>query len=91
MSRHHCGLDHFDCASADSMLRRKLKRANAGLHNTKKVYDEHCIYVGEEQKKLYEERETKAQLKRGKALEIYQASTADRQSMLCLCCITNFS
>jgi hypothetical protein len=85
VSNHH----HFDCTSVDSMLCSKLKRANAGIRATSKVYEEHCLYVGEEKQRQYMEKERKAQTERGEALRIYEVSSEDGQSVPSFCCITN--
>jgi hypothetical protein len=59
------------------MLCSKLKRANSGIRTTRKVYEEHCVYVGEKKQKLFMEKEKKAQTERGEALRIYEVSSVD--------------
>lgn len=57
------------------MLCKKLKRAQAGLRATLKVYQEQRVYVGQEKEKLYLEMEKKAQTERGDSLRVYEIST----------------
>jgi hypothetical protein len=59
------------------MLTKKLKRAETGLKETKPIYEEHCMYVGQQKQELYLEQEKKAERERGEALKIYQVSWAD--------------
>ena len=73
------------------MLCQKLKRAEAGLRTTKKVYDEHCVYVGKEKQQLYLDKQKIAQEKRGEALRIYEVSSADGQPASSICCIANLT
>jgi hypothetical protein len=57
------------------MLRKKLKRAEAGIRATLKVHQEQLGHVGENKGKLYLEMEKKAQTERGDSLRVYEIST----------------
>jgi hypothetical protein len=59
------------------MLKKKLKRANDGLNATKRVYEEHCDYVGREMRREYLRMEEEAQTKRGESLRVYELSSTD--------------
>lgn len=67
------------------MLKKKLKRAEAGLKEAKTIYDEHCVYVGPEKQRRYLEKEKKAQRERGGALRIYEVSQADGKIVPFIC------
>jgi hypothetical protein len=79
VSDQNCHFNHhnFHCSSADSMLKKKLKRANDGLNATQKVYEEHCLYVGREKQREYLRMEEEAQTKRGESLRVYELSSTD--------------
>jgi hypothetical protein len=63
------------------MLRKKLKKAEAGIRATLKVYQEQLGHVGEDKGKLYLEMEKKAQTERGDSLRVYEISTQAGESV----------
>lgn len=59
----------------DSMLCRKLKKAEEGYKEASNELMEYSEYIGPKKQKEYEELHRKAQEERGKALDIYMLSS----------------